>query len=160
MYQILHVRSLATGCSRTTHSIYQVMRTTCYNLYTPCSCPMRTRHANEVFYIHQYVLRAALHIEAKPIRCVRGLKSSLVIGQKAQIGPNSFTPIGWANLVVWFFKLENVFYDTTQARWIGCTQHGGPILSLETNVIFHQQNLLKSSLMFFSELDPLDYVEI
>jgi hypothetical protein len=32
-------------------------------------------------------LRAALHLEAGPIRCVRGLKSSLVIGQKAQIGP-------------------------------------------------------------------------
>jgi hypothetical protein len=39
-------------------------------------------------------LRAALHLEAGPIRCVRGLKSSLVIGQKAQIGPNPFTPRG------------------------------------------------------------------
>jgi hypothetical protein len=33
-------------------------------------------------------VRAALHLEAGPIRCVRGLKASLVIGQKAQIGPN------------------------------------------------------------------------
>jgi hypothetical protein len=44
-------------------------------------------------------LRAALHLEAGPIRCVRGLKSSLVIGKKVQIGPNSFTleamPIWW-----------------------------------------------------------------
>jgi hypothetical protein len=52
-----------------------------------------------------FILRAALHLEAGPIRCVRGLKSSLVIGQKAQIGPNPFTPRGRANLVVWFFKL-------------------------------------------------------
>ena len=37
-------------------------------------------------------LRAALHQEARPICCVRGLKSSLVIGQNAQIGPNLFTP--------------------------------------------------------------------
>jgi hypothetical protein len=44
--------------------------------------------------------RAALHLEAGPIRCVRGLKPSLVIGQKAQIGPNPFTPRGRADLVV------------------------------------------------------------
>jgi hypothetical protein len=42
------------------------------------------------------VRAAALHLEAGPIRCVRGLKSSLVIGRKAQIGPNSFTPRGRA----------------------------------------------------------------
>jgi hypothetical protein len=49
------------------------------------------------------LLRAAsLHLEARPIRCVRGLKSSLVIqfGQKAQIGPNPFTPRGRADLIV------------------------------------------------------------
>jgi hypothetical protein len=34
-------------------------------------------------------IRAALHLEAGPIRCVRGLKSSVVIGQEAQISPNS-----------------------------------------------------------------------
>ena len=45
-------------------------------------------------------VRAALHLEAGPIRCVRGLKSSLVIGQKAEIGPNPFTPRGRADLVV------------------------------------------------------------
>jgi hypothetical protein len=45
-------------------------------------------------------LRAALHLEAGPIRCVRGLKSSLVIGQKAQISPNPLTPRGHADLVV------------------------------------------------------------
>ena len=33
-------------------------------------------------------LRAALHLESGPIHCVRGLKSSLVIGQKVEIGPN------------------------------------------------------------------------
>ena len=45
-------------------------------------------------------LRATLHLEDGPIRCARGLKSSLVIGQKVQIGPNSFTPRGRAGLVV------------------------------------------------------------
>ena len=45
-------------------------------------------------------LRAALHLEAGPIRYVRGLKSSLVIGQKAQMGPNPFTPRGRADVVV------------------------------------------------------------
>jgi hypothetical protein len=46
------------------------------------------------------ILRAALHLEARPIRCVRGLKSTLVIGQKAHIGPNPFTPRGRADLVI------------------------------------------------------------
>jgi hypothetical protein len=45
-------------------------------------------------------VRAALHLEAGPIRCVRGLKSSLVIGQKVQMGPNPFTPTGRGDLVV------------------------------------------------------------
>jgi hypothetical protein len=45
-------------------------------------------------------LRATSHLEAGPIRCVRGLKSSLVVGQKAQIGPNPFTLRGRADLVV------------------------------------------------------------
>jgi hypothetical protein len=45
-------------------------------------------------------IRAALYLEAWPIRHVRGLKSSLVIGQKAQIGPNPFTPRGRVDLVV------------------------------------------------------------
>jgi hypothetical protein len=31
---------------------------------------------------------------------LRGLKSSLVIGQKAQLGPNPFTPRGRTDLVV------------------------------------------------------------
>jgi hypothetical protein len=44
--------------------------------------------------------RAALHLEAMLIRCVRGSKSSLVIGQKAKIRPNLFTPRGRADLVV------------------------------------------------------------
>jgi hypothetical protein len=48
----------------------------------------------------EHHVRAALHLEAGPIRCVRGLKPSLVIGQKAQIGPNPFTPRGRADLVV------------------------------------------------------------
>ena len=49
------------------------------------------------------LLSVALHLEARPVRCVRGLKSSLLIDQKAQIGPNPFTPRGRADLVVCFF---------------------------------------------------------
>jgi hypothetical protein len=52
--------------------------------------------------MHQHstsVIRATLHLEAGPIRCVRVLKSSLVIGQKAQIGLNPFAPRGRADLV-------------------------------------------------------------
>jgi hypothetical protein len=52
-----------------------------------------------------FTIRTALHLEAGLIPCVRGLKSSLVIGQKAQIGPNSFTPRGRVDLVVCFFQL-------------------------------------------------------
>jgi hypothetical protein len=46
------------------------------------------------------VIQPELHLEVGPIRCVRGLKSSLVIGQKAQIGPNPFTPRGRDDLQV------------------------------------------------------------
>jgi hypothetical protein len=41
-----------------------------------------------VYEVDLDTLRVALHLEAGPIRCGRGLKTSLVIGQKAQIGPN------------------------------------------------------------------------
>jgi hypothetical protein len=40
------------------------------------------------------VVRGALHLEAGLICCVRGLKSSLVIGQKAQLRSNPFTTTG------------------------------------------------------------------
>jgi hypothetical protein len=46
------------------------------------------------------IIRAALHLESGPIHFIRGLKFSLMIGQKAQIGPNRFTPRGRANLEV------------------------------------------------------------
>jgi hypothetical protein len=45
-------------------------------------------------------LRAALNLEAGPIRCIGSLKSSLVIGQKAEIGLNPFTSRGRADLVI------------------------------------------------------------
>jgi hypothetical protein len=57
-----------------------------------------------LFGKHALYLRVALHLEAGPICCVRGLKSSLVIGQKAQIDPNPFTRRGRADLVVIFFN--------------------------------------------------------
>jgi hypothetical protein len=50
-------------------------------------------------------------------------------GQKAQTGPNPFTPRGRADLVVWFYKLKNVCYDMVQARQIGCTQKEGQFLA-------------------------------
>ena len=46
------------------------------------------------------VLRAALHLEAGPIQCVRDLKSSLVIGQKVEISLHFFTSRGRVDLVV------------------------------------------------------------
>jgi hypothetical protein len=49
-------------------------------------------------------LRAALHLEAGPIRCVRGLKSSLVIGQKAQIDPN---PLHLEAGPIWWYDFFN-----------------------------------------------------
>jgi hypothetical protein len=61
--------------------------------------------------------RATLQLQTGPICCVRGLKSSLVIGQEAQIGPNLFTPRGLVQFSgIIFFKLKNVCYDTTRAR--------------------------------------------
>jgi hypothetical protein len=48
----------------------------------------------------EVALSAALHLETGPIHFVKGLKSSLVIGQKAKINPNPFTPRGQADLVV------------------------------------------------------------
>jgi hypothetical protein len=67
-------------------------------------------------------LRAALHLKAGPICCVRGLKSSLVIGQKAQIGPNPFTPRGRADLVVWIFSIKKLYVMT----WPELVELGAP----------------------------------
>jgi hypothetical protein len=53
--------------------------------------------SDEMWHFLAHNVRAALHLEAGPIRCVRGLKSSLVIGQKAEISPNP-------DLVAWFFS--------------------------------------------------------
>ena len=58
-------------------------------------------------------LRADLHVhlEAGSIHCVKGLKSSLVIGQKVQTSPNPFTPeaepIWWYD----FFNYKIICYD-------------------------------------------------
>jgi hypothetical protein len=60
-----------------------------------------------------------------------------VIGQKAHIGPNPFTPRGQADLVVGFFLFKILCYDTARACWIGCTQNEGPYVGLDVNVIFH-----------------------
>jgi hypothetical protein len=55
--------------------------------------------STDIIYLLK-LLRATLHLEVGPIRCVRGLKSSLVMGQKVEIGPNPFTPKGQVDLVV------------------------------------------------------------
>jgi hypothetical protein len=60
-------------------------------------------HGNGSWLESEVALRATLHLEAMPFRCVRGLKSSLVIDQKVEVGPNAFTPRGWAYLVVCIF---------------------------------------------------------
>ncbi len=89
-----------------------------------------------------------------------GLKSSLVIGQKAQIGPNPFTPRGRADLVVWFCRLKNVCYDTARARanWVHPKWKAG---SWPRGQLCHI-SLIKYSWIKYdilSELHPLDYVE-
>jgi len=64
-------------------------------------------------------LRAAWDIEAGPIFCVKRMKSSLVIGQKVEMGSNPFTPRGWANLVEWILYSRKTWSHMTWARWIG-----------------------------------------
>jgi hypothetical protein len=75
-----------------------------------CVVPLGVRRA-----LGFQLLRATLHLEDGLIRCVRGLRFSLVIGQKVQIGLKPFIPRGRADLVVWFFYLKNVCYDTARA---------------------------------------------
>jgi hypothetical protein len=57
-------------------------------------------HGHGSWLVCKVALRVALHLEAGHVRCVRGLKSSLVIGHKFQIGPNPFTPKGHADVMV------------------------------------------------------------
>ena len=65
-------------------------------------------HRNAWNFSGYYVpLRVALHLKAGPLCCVRGLKSSLVIGQKVEIGPIPFTPRGWVDSMVCFFLKKN-----------------------------------------------------
>jgi len=67
-----------------------------------CACCVAMKMSDEArsLYSPGGVVRAALHLEAGPIRCVSGFESSLVIGQKAQLGSNLFTPTWRADLVV------------------------------------------------------------
>ena len=46
--------------------------------------------------------------------------------------------------------------DMVRARWIGCTQNGGPMLDFNIKKTYV---LLKYN-DFFNELDPLGYVEV
>jgi hypothetical protein len=46
-----------------------------------------------------------LHLEVGSICCVRGFKSSLVIGQKVEISPSPFTPRGRAKLLCKRFQI-------------------------------------------------------
>ena len=52
-----------------------------------------------------------------------------MIGQKAEIGPNPFTPRGRADLVVWVFKLKNVCYDTAELVELGAPKMEGQFLA-------------------------------
>jgi hypothetical protein len=69
-------------------------------------------------------IRAALHLEVGPIRSVRGLKSSL-IGQKAQIGPNPFTPRGGADSVVWNFQSKTYVMTRPELVELGAPKMEG-----------------------------------
>jgi hypothetical protein len=60
------------------------------------------------------ILRAALHLEARPIRYVRGLKPSLVIGQKIEIGPN---PLHLEVVAIWWYDFSNQkMHDLTRSK--------------------------------------------
>jgi hypothetical protein len=65
-------------------------------------------------------IRAPFHLEVGLVRCVRGLKFSFVIGQKAEIGPNPFTPKGRVNLVLCIFKSKKcmVWHDPSSLNWV------------------------------------------
>jgi hypothetical protein len=56
-------------------------------------------------YIVFMTLRAALHLEAGPIHCVRGLKSSLMIGQKVQ--KSVPTPLHLEVGPIWWYDFSN-----------------------------------------------------
>jgi hypothetical protein len=48
-----------------------------------------------------------------------------------------------------------------QARSIGCIKNGGPILGLGANIKFQKKKtIFFINIIFFNELDLLDYVEI
>jgi len=66
-------------------------------------------------------LKAALHLKAGPICCVRYQKFSLLIGQKVEITLNPFTPSLKANLVEWILYSKKTWFDmvwTQQIIWI------------------------------------------
>jgi hypothetical protein len=102
-------------------------------------------------------IRAALHLEAGPICCVRGFKSSLVIGQKVDINPNPFTPTCWADLEVWFFWFKNciLWHGLSSLNWVHPKWRANSWPRDQCHISL-KKNLLKWS-MIFNELDPLDY---
>jgi len=69
----------------------------------------KTLNPLNLTYLQGLALRASLHLEARPIYYVRGLKYSLVIGQRVKIGSNPFTLSVETNLVEWiFFKKDMI----------------------------------------------------
>jgi hypothetical protein len=97
-------------------------------------------------------------LKVKPIHCVRGLKSSLVIGQKAKIGLNPFTPRGRADL-----KNECVTQKMHGLTWhelveLGAPKMEGQFLALGPMPYFNYIYITKYN--FFQRTRLLDYVEI
>ena len=74
------------------------------NFSPPCTSPNIAQNPLSDMLTSAYTLRAALHLEVGPFRCVRALISSLAIGQKVEIGPNPFAPRGGDDLVVCIFN--------------------------------------------------------
>jgi hypothetical protein len=104
------------------HFLYEVvakLKVSIYNTLTVQSYHMKPLQLTIMVEII-VVLRATLHLEAGPIRCVRGLKSSFVIGQKVQISFNPFTLRGRADLVVWIFliKIFMLWHDPSSLNWV------------------------------------------
>jgi len=102
-------------------------------------------------------LRATLHLEIRPTCCVRGLKSSIVIIQKFEIGPN---PNTWTSnqfgRMNFLFKKDMISYGP-KTQWIGCTKNGRPILGF---VRFQFKKVFFKSIIFFNKSILLDILQL
>ena len=97
--------------------------------------------------------RAALHLQAGPIRCVRGLKSSLVTGSNRSqcLSTYRLDRFGGMNFFITKCMLCHGPSSLNGPKMcMLCTQNGGSILGLKANVIFQQKTLLKKVWFFLA----------